>query len=161
MSRGPRIRVWTRQNTTEALGDRCRFTRGHHKDKQGDNNNEFRSAMHHTTTQHESTFCSGSRRLPTLQTVDTPHSNPPPLEIRVFKVECTTEIPLSTRLKRTLYRRIDKRRENGVSKGPLKRRMEKHHEIPIYRQCERLVRGFNRLRQEAFQIENPLFIAIR
>ena len=56
---------------------------------------------------------------------------------------------------------MDKRGGNGVSKGPLKRRMENHHVIPIFRECERLVRGFNQLLQEAFQTENPLFIVMR
>ena len=70
--------------------------------------------MHHTTTQHESTFCYGFRRLPTLHTVDMMHSKPPQLEIRVFKVECTTENPISTRLHTTLHPRIDKRRATGV-----------------------------------------------
>ena len=70
--------------------------------------------MYHTTTQHESTFCYGSKRLPTLHTVDMTHSNRPPLEMRVFKMECTTEIPISTRLHTTLYPRIDRRGANGV-----------------------------------------------
>ena len=70
--------------------------------------------MHHTTTQHESTFCYGYRRLSTLQTVDTTHRNPPPLEMRVFKMECTTEILISTRLHTSLYPRIDRRGVNGV-----------------------------------------------
>ena len=39
-----------RQNTTKALGNRCPFTKGHHKDRQGYYNDEFRSAMHHTIT---------------------------------------------------------------------------------------------------------------
>ena len=76
--------------------------KGHHKDKQGDYNDEFRSARQHTTTQHQSTSCSGSKRLSTPQIADTSHSNSPPLEVGVFKVECTTEIrpqtPLDTNL---------------------------------------------------------------
>ena len=39
--------------------------------------------------------------------------------------------------------------------------MENHHVIPIYRECERLVRRFSQLLQEAFQIENPIFMVIR
>ena len=85
------IRVWKRWNTSKALGNRCRFTKGHHKDKQGDYNNKPRSAMHHTTPQQESTSCSGSRRLSTVHTVDTLRNNLPPLELREFQVECTTE----------------------------------------------------------------------
>ena len=85
------IRVWKRWNTSKALGNRCRFTKGHHKDKQGDYNKKPRSAMHHTTPQQESTSCSGSRRLSTVHTVDALRNNPPPLELREFQVECTTE----------------------------------------------------------------------
>ena len=116
--------------------------------------------MQHTTTQHESTSCFGSRRLSTVHTVDTPHSNPPPLEIRVFKVDCTTEVPISNHLHATLYPRIDRRGANGVSKDHMKRRRKNHHVLPIYRQCERLVGGLNQLLQGVFQIENPLFIVI-
>ena len=138
------------------LGNRCRSTNGHQKDKQGNYNNELPSAMHHTTTQHESTSCSGSTRLSTLHIVDTPCSNPPPLERRVSKIECTTEIFIPTRLHTTLYPRIDRRGANGVSKDPMERRRMNHQAFPIYRQCERLVQDFNQLLQEAFQIENPL-----
>ena len=116
--------------------------------------------MHHTTPQQESTSCSGSRRLSTVHTVDTPRNNAPPLELRVFQVECTTEFPISTRLHTTLDPRIDRERASRVSNELMKRRRRNHRDLPIYRKCERLVRGFNQLLQEAFQIENPLFIVI-
>ena len=64
------MHIWKRKNATEALGEQCRFTKGHHKGEQGDYKDEFRSAMHHATTQHQSTSCSGSRKLSTLQIVD-------------------------------------------------------------------------------------------
>ena len=56
--------------------------------------------------------------------------------------------------------KINRRGTSGFSKDPMKRRRRNHRNLPIYRQCERLVRGFNQLLQEAFQIENPLFIVI-
>ena len=116
--------------------------------------------MHHTTTQHQSTSYSGSRRLFTLHTDDTSHSNPPPLEIGVLEVECTAETPTPTRLNATLFPKVNRGGTNGVSEDSMKRRRRNHLNLPIYRQCERLVRGFNQLLQEAFQIENPLFIVI-
>ena len=112
-SRIPWIRVWKRRNATEALGDQCRFTKGHHKDKQGDYNDEFRSTRQHTTTQHQSTSCYGSRRLSALQIVDTSHSNSPPLETGVFKVEYTTKIRPPTRLDTNL----DQRSTEGEQAG--------------------------------------------
>ena len=102
-----------RRNATEALGDRCHFTKAPHKDEQGDYNDEFRSMRHHTTTQHQFTFCSGYKRLSTLQIVDTSHSNSPPLETGVFKAECTTEIRPPTRLDTNL----DQRSTEGEQAG--------------------------------------------
>ena len=67
---------------------------------------------------------------------------------------------ISTRPYRTLYPRIDRRGANGVSKDPMKRKTNSRNVLQIYEQCERLVRGFNQVLQEAFQIENPLFIVI-
>ena len=116
--------------------------------------------MHHTTTQHQSTSYSGSRRLFTLHTDDTSHSNPPPLEIGVLEVECTAETPTPTRLNATPFPKVNRGGTSEVSEDPMKRRRRNHRNLPIYRQCERLVRGFNQLLQEAFQIENPLFIVI-
>ena len=52
---------------------------------------QTRLVMHHTTIQRKSTSCFSSRRLPTVHTADTLRNNPLPLELRVFKVECTTE----------------------------------------------------------------------
>ena len=132
----------------------------HYKDRPGDYNYEFCSAMHRTITQHKSTFCSGSKWLSTLYTIGTLCSSPPLLRIRVFKVECTAKISISTPRYKCLYARIDRRGANGVSKNPMKRRAKNHHVLLIYRQCERFVQGFNLLFQEAFQIENLLFIVI-
>ena len=70
-------------------------------------------------------------------------------------------IPISTRLHTTLDPRIDRERASRVSNKLMKRRKRNNHrDLPIYRKCERLVRGFNQLLQEVFQIENPLFIVI-
>ena len=77
--------------------------------------------MNHTTTQHESTSFSGCKRLPTFHAVHTPLKNPLPLELRVFKGECTTEISMSTRLYKNIYPRIDKRRANTVLKDLIKK----------------------------------------
>ena len=112
-SKGRHMHIWKRKNATEALGDRYRFTKGHHKDRQGDYNNEFRLAMHHATTQQQSTSYSGSRRLCTLQIVDKSHSYSPPLETGVFKVKCTTKIPLPTRPHTLLSQRSTEERKIG------------------------------------------------
>ena len=73
-----------------------------HTSQQGHYNDEFRSAMNHTTTRHQSTSCYGSKRLFTLHTDDTSHNNQSPLEIGALEVECTAEIPTPTRLQRTV-----------------------------------------------------------
>ena len=127
------------------LGSRCRFTKGYHKNKQGDYNNEFRSAMHHTTTQHQSTSCSDSRRLFELHRDDTSHSNLPSLEIGALEVECPAEIPTPTRLNTILFPKVNRGEISGVSKDPMKRRRKIHHVPPIYIHYERLVRCFNQL----------------
>ena len=106
--------VYKQYKTTKALGDRCRLIKKHHKDKQGDYNNELCSAMHHTTTKHQSTFCSGSKRLFSLHTDDTSYNNPPPLEIGVFEVECIAKIPTPTRFHTTLFLKVNRREVNGV-----------------------------------------------
>ena len=116
--------------------------------------------MHNTTTQHQSTSCSGSRRIFTLHTDDTSHSNPPPLEIGALEVECTAEIPTPTRLHTTLFPKVNKEETNGVSKDPMKRRTKIHHVPPIYIHHERFVRCFNQFYQEAFQLDNPSLIEI-
>ena len=116
--------------------------------------------MHHTTTQHQSTSYSGSRRLFTLHTDDTLHSNSLPLEIGVLEVECTAETPTPTRLNATLFPKVNGRGTSGVSKDPMKRRTKIHHVPPIYIRRERFVQCFNQFYQEAFQLDNPSLIEI-
>ena len=72
-------------------------------------------------------------------------ANAPPLEIGVFEVECTAEIPTPTRLRlqTTLFSKINGGEANGVSKDPMKRRRKIHHVPPIYIHRERFVRCFN------------------
>ena len=116
--------------------------------------------MHHTATQHASTFCYGSRRVPTLHTVDTTHSNPPPLEIRVLKWRAQPK---------SLYQLAFTQPYTQGSTGEGQTESERILWKGVWRtitssQFMDNVRGsfegFNQLLQEAFQIENPLFIVI-
>ena len=76
-------------------------------------NDEFHSAMHHTTTQHVSSSFLGSKRLSTLHTVDTSHRNPATARNRGVQVECTAEIPLPNRLHTILSQGSTKEEQTG------------------------------------------------